>query len=320
MRPRSELNTPMRHADADQTNTSDTAHLSPTGSLSPRSIAAMLLLAVMWGLSIPATKLALQSIPPLTLTALRFAIAVPLLMILVWGRARMPFPALLPVAGLGIVGIGVGQVAQAIGVAETSASAATIVSATIPVFVVLFAAMRLKQRVSRLQQLGLLAAFIGIALIALGDGRDVDVLLRSSVTGAAWVLLSSIAVAFYYVWGLELTNEHGMVPVAAWSTLFGFLALAPWAAWEITNVTFTVTWEAICAVAYLGVVVAVAGLFLWLHILRTVPAPTAASVQFLQPVVGIAASAAMFGDKLGPIIVAGVVLVFAGVALTTSKR
>ncbi|CAM5761560.1 hypothetical protein [Bosea minatitlanensis] len=39
----------------------------------------MLLLALMWGVSIPITKLGLLSLPPLTLTALRFAIAVPLM-------------------------------------------------------------------------------------------------------------------------------------------------------------------------------------------------------------------------------------------------
>jgi EamA-like transporter family len=57
------------------------------------------------------------------------------------------------------------------------------------------------------------------------------------------------------------------------------------------------------------VVVTVAGLFLWLHLLRTVPARTAASVQYLQPVVGIAASSAMFGDTLGVLFVAGVILI-----------
>ena len=41
-----------------------------------RSVGAMLLLAVMWGLSIPVTKLGLATMPPLTLTVLRFAIAV----------------------------------------------------------------------------------------------------------------------------------------------------------------------------------------------------------------------------------------------------
>src|SRR5262245_15018782 len=77
-----------------------------------RSVGAMLLLTAMWGLSIPATKLGLQSLPPLTLTALRFAIAVPLLMIFALGRPRVPWRALSPLAALGVLGIGIGQVAQ----------------------------------------------------------------------------------------------------------------------------------------------------------------------------------------------------------------
>jgi hypothetical protein len=42
------------------------------------------------------------------------------------------------------------------------------------------------------------------------------------------------------------------------------------------------------AAAYLGVFVTVAGSFLWLHLLRIVPASTAASVQYLQPIIGVA--------------------------------
>ncbi|MGF6486014.1 hypothetical protein [Paraburkholderia sp. JPY419] len=38
------------------------------------------------------------------------------------------------------------------------------------------------------------------------------------------------------------------------------------------------------------VIVTVAGLFMWLNLLRMVPARVAASVQFLQPVFGIAAA------------------------------
>jgi drug/metabolite transporter (DMT)-like permease len=59
-------------------------YLAPSADRpSLRSIASMLLLAVMWGLSIPMTKLGLVTLPPLTLTALRFAIAVPLLLFFV---------------------------------------------------------------------------------------------------------------------------------------------------------------------------------------------------------------------------------------------
>ncbi|MBS0219413.1 MAG: DMT family transporter [Proteobacteria bacterium] len=284
----------------------------------PKSIAALLLLAVMWGLSIPITKLGVLTLPPLTLTALRFAIAVPLLLLLVVGRKRLPLRAVPRMAGLGVLGIGVGQVAQTFGVAGTSASVGTIISATIPVFIVFFAAVRLKQAVSGRQKLGLLAAFAGIGLVALGDGTEG--LFDSSAVGAAWVLLSALTIAFYYVWSVELTGEYGTPIVAAWSTLFGFLALLPWAGWEMARTPIHLTVEAVAAAAYLGIVVTTAGLFLWLSLLRTVPARIAASVQYLQPIVGVALSSAMFGDKLGVPFALGVVLVLAGLALSLAPN
>jgi drug/metabolite transporter (DMT)-like permease len=281
---------------------------------SVRSIGALLLLAVMWGLSIPITKLGVLTLPPLTLTALRFAIAVPLLLLFAVGRQRLPLRAIPKIAGLGILGVGIGQVAQTFGVAGTSASVGTIISATIPVFIVFFAAVRLKQPVSGRQKLGLVAAFSGIALVALGDGKVG--LLDSSIEGAAWLLLSAVAIAFYYVWSVELTAEYGTPTVAAWSTLFGFIALAPCAGWEMSRVPIHLTAEAFGAAAYLGIVVTTAGLFLWLNLLRTVAARVAASVQYLQPIVGVALSSAMFGDTLGALFVLGVLLVLCGLALS----
>jgi drug/metabolite transporter (DMT)-like permease len=280
----------------------------------------MLALAVMWGLSIPITKLGLQTAPPLTLTAMRFAGAVPLLFAFAVGKYALPFRTLARLAALGVLGIGVGQVSQALGVRDTSASVGTIISATIPVFVVVFAALRLKQPVTGRQQAGLLVAFAGIALVAFGHGQGDAAAHDSSVSGAAWMLLSALSIAFYYVWSVELTRDHGTPTVAAWSTLFGFLALLPAAGWEMRSVSIHITAEVLAVAAYLGVIVSVAGLFLWLHLLRTVPAPVAASVQYLQPVFGISVASVMFGDTLGPLFAAGVVLILGGLALAVAGR
>lgn len=285
-----------------------------------QSLAAMLLLACIWGLSIPVTKLGLLTLPPLTLTALRFAIAVPLLLICAAGKLPLPWRALPRFVALGVLGIGVGQVAQAFGVAETSASVGTIISATIPVFVVFFAAMRLKQRVTGLQKLGLLAAFIGIALVASEHGQEATEISRATLSGAAWLLLSALVIAFYYVWSVEATYEYGAAAVAAWSSLFGFISLLPGVVWELWNGSVSFTAQAVWAAVYLGVAVAVVGLFLWLNILCTVPARIAASVQYMQPIVGVAASSAMFGDRLGASFVVGVFLVLGGFALSMTSR
>jgi drug/metabolite transporter (DMT)-like permease len=292
----------------------------PSSSLSVRGVAWMLLLAVMWGLSIPVTKYGLQSVPPLTLTAMRFAIAVLLLFLCTIGKPTLTLRALPRAAALGILGIGIGQVAQAFGIQGTTASVGTIISATIPVFVVVFAALRLGQRVTGRQQLGLLAAFAGIGLVALGRDQATGSVVSSGVVGAFWMLLSAVAIAFYYVRSVELTREYGTAAVAAWSTLFGFLALTPWCAWELSHSEVHLTAGVVAAAAYLGVAVSVAGLFLWLYILKTVSTPVAASVQYLQPVFGIAAAAVMFGDTLGLLFGAGVVLILIGLALAVATR
>ena len=281
------------------------------------SFGAMLLLALMWGLSIPATKLGLNSTPPLTLTALRYAVAVPFMLLLLIGKKPLPWKAVPTVAMLGIIGIGLGQVAQTIGVNGTSASVGTILSATIPLFIVIFATYRLKQPITIIQICGVATAFIGIIVVAF-ENTSSDI--TTTFSGPVWIQISAIAVAFYYVWSVELTLKYGTVVVVTWSTFFGLLAMIPLAAWETYQAPFTLTAVSFGAAAYLGLIVSVAGLFLWISILKNVPAPVAASIQYLQPVFGIIASAILFGDNIGLQFLLGVSLILAGLALTMRNK
>ncbi len=281
------------------------------------SFGAMLLLALMWGLSIPATKLGLSSTPPLTLTALRYAVAVPFMLLLLIGKKPLPWKAVPTVAMLGIIGIGLGQVAQTIGVNGTSASVGTILSATIPLFIVIFATYRLKQPIMIIQICGVATAFIGIVVVAF-ENTSSDI--TTTFAGPVWIQISAIAVAFYYVWSVELTLKYGTVVVVTWSTFFGLLAMIPLAAWETYQAPFTLTAVSFGAAAYLGLIVSVAGLFLWISILKNVPAPVAASIQYLQPVFGIIASAILFGDNIGLQFLLGVSLILAGLALTMRNK
>ena len=294
--------------------------VGPAPWFSARSLGAMLLLALIWGLSIPLTKVGLATIPPLTLTALRFLVAVPLLLLLSAGRLRVPWRAVPSIVALGVMGITLGNVAQSFGVQGTSASAGTIISATIPIFIVIFAAVRLAQPVAGRQWIGLLAAFGGIALVTVGSGSGGDDPSRTTLAGVAWMLVSAVAIAFYYIWSAELTARYGTLRVAAWNALAGLVAILPLAGWERAHTPVQVALQAAWVVVYLGVMVTVAGLLLWLYLLRMVPARVAASVQYLQPVFGIVAAAALFGDPLGPLFAGGVVLILGGLALAAADR
>lgn len=289
-------------------------------SLTAQKLGAMLLLALMWGLSIPITKIGLETIPPLTLTAMRFLVAVPLLFLMAVRRLWLPRQAISHIIGLGIMGILFGNVAQSFGVKGTSASVATILSATIPLFVVIFAAFRLKQPVTGRQWLGLFSAFAGIAVVSLQGRPGMEAMGENTPAGVAWMLVSAVAIAFYYIWSAVLTEQYGTLPVVAWNSLVGLLVMLPISALELSRTPVEISMHSVWATIYLGVMVSVAGLLLWLYLLAVLPARVAASVQYLQPIIGIGASAAVFGDKLSTWFAAGVVLILGGLALAAANK
>ncbi|MBY5590915.1 EamA family transporter [Rhizobium leguminosarum] len=114
-----------------------------------------------------------------------------------------------------------------------------------------------------------------------------------------------MAVAFYYVWSVELTDRHG----AAWSTLFSFIGLLPWAGWEASHPSLQITVQVMGAAAYLGLTITAARLFLWPHLLQKVPAHVVATVRYLQPVFGIIASGPVFGAAPGVAFLLGVAFI-----------
>lgn len=285
-----------------------------------RSFGALLLLAAVWGGSIPVIKFGLRDFPPFTLTALRYLTAAPCFLWLLRGRRLPAARTCAAAAGLGVVGVGVGQVAQTLGVGFTSASIATVVSALIPVFVVALAAIRLRQPVSGPQVAGLIAAFLGVALVAGGNPGALALNTRhpipGTLAGVSLVLLSSVAVALYYVLSAELIAQSSVMTIAAVSSLAGAAVLAPVAVWELGHAPVRLTPPGVGAVLYLGLLVTVAGLWVWFGALVSLPASIPAALQYLQPIVGVLASVALFGDRLDPWFWAGTALVLAGIALS----
>ncbi len=282
-----------------------------------RSVVALVLLVIVWGLSIPVTKLGLADFPPLTLTALRYLAAAPFFL---WFALRGPRPsarALAAMTGLGVIGMGVGQVTQTLGVNLTAASVATVIGATIPILVVVLAAVRLGQRIHAVHVVGLVVALGGVGVVATGGDLAALAGAGDSLVGGGLVLLSAVSVALYYVLSTELAMRLSVITVAAWTSLIGAVVLLPFSAWELATVPLAApSWQGIAAVLYLGVLVTVAGVWVWLNLMRSLPARIAAGSQYMQPLVGVIASAWLFGDTLGPAFMTGTALVLAGIALT----
>ena len=184
-------------------------------------------------------------------------------------------------------------------------------------FIVVFAALRLKQQVSGLQVVGLLTAFAGIALIALGKESQQG----PATSWAEHCMDTAVGSRDCLLLCVErgLTSAYGTTTVSAWSTLFGFLVLLGLPRGDVqTSAHWTL--QGAAAAAYLGIVVTVAGLYPMAQFTARRSSPRRGSGSVSAAIVGISASSLMFADQLAATFLFGVGLVLCGLALTARTR
>jgi O-acetylserine/cysteine efflux transporter len=274
----------------------------------PAHIALALLVAVIWGLNFAAMKIGLESFPPLLLTGLRFLIAaVPALWL---ARPAVPWPLMLAIAGSWYVAqFGMLFSAMAAGLAPGIAAVLDHMQAP---FTVLFA-LAIGERPTRQQVAGVLVALAGLALVGLSIGGDVTAVgfALGVGAGASWAL------------GNVLYKRVGRVDLSAMIAWLGLLASVPSlalsAAIEGPSRALaslqSATWAGWLALAYLAVAATLMAWWLWSHLLTRHAASVVAPYALLVPVISAAMSWLVFDERFGPLRLAGMAVIVAGLAI-----
>src|SRR5688572_18867666 len=99
---------------------------------------ALALASVLWGTADVAGKLAMNAVPPVTLAALRFAIALAIIWTLARRRGGPRVPARIA-APLGLLGVALTFLFQNLGLDRTAAANASMLQGAVPVMTVLLA-------------------------------------------------------------------------------------------------------------------------------------------------------------------------------------
>ena len=275
-----------------------------------RTAVAMLAGAgLLWGTSVPLTKLALEWLPPAWLTVARFGLAAAVLLGVAGPRARGAWsPAVL---AWGAVGYGGSILVQNAGITRTSVSHAALLVGATPVLVAVVAAVRHRRAAPLVAWTGFAVSFAGVALVAAGGGAG------ATVGGDALVLGSLAFSAAFTVAQVRLLCGRDPVAVTAVQFVGAALAALPVAA---------VTEGPPAAPAGTGTLAAVAGLTLlgtlapstlFAYGQARVSAEVAGAFVNLEPLVGAAAGALVFGDPVGLALAAGAAAILAGIALSS---
>jgi drug/metabolite transporter (DMT)-like permease len=186
------------------------------------ALAALAAAGLLWGTTVPVTKLALQWLPPGWLTVARFGLAAAVLLAAVGFRVRgAASPAVL---AWGAVGYGGSILVQNAGITRTSVSHAALLIGATPVLVAVIAALRHRSVAPPVAWAGFAVSFAGVGLVAVGGGGG------ASFAGDGLVLASLGFSASFTVAQARLLPGRDPVAVTAVQFLAAALTALPVAA------------------------------------------------------------------------------------------
>jgi drug/metabolite transporter (DMT)-like permease len=276
---------------------------------------ALILTAIIWGSALVVTKSLLQEIGPFTAAVLRFLIAWVILAPFAFRQGYRLSLAVRPTFLLfGLTGIALYIAMTNVGLVYTAASSAALVQAAIPAVTTLLSVLLLKERVSRLQLLGIGLSIAGLLLVT---GINMHQTGSAPLVGNLFIFGGVLAWAVYTVQGKKLVSTFPWLVITTASISAGMLFLLPFAIGELWLQGLPhLRADGLVQLLYLGAASSALGYALWNYGLRFLDASEAAPYINLIPVVGLLLSVILLHEPLSLIQAAGGALTLFGVWLS----
>lgn len=276
-------------------------------------------LGFMWGSSYLFIKFGVEELTPFTLVALRLAIGGILLWVVLL-LAREPLPRQgrmyghLAVLSLFSIVIPFSLITWA--ELSVPSSLAAILTAPVPLFVILIAGFALRdERITRNRVVGLVVGFIGVVVITGGSfaGLGENALPQLALLGAA----ASYAVGGVYA-RRTVTGLRPMVP-AAFQVLFAFVVSSALALVFERPFGLSLSAGALGSVLWLGLLGTGLAYLAFFRLIRNWGATRTSLVAYTLPVVGIVLGVVFRGEAVDLRILAGTALVIGGIGLVNAR-
>jgi O-acetylserine/cysteine efflux transporter len=270
---------------------------------------ALLTAGVLWGTTVPLSKVALGWLPPGWLAFVRFALAAAILLVASRSRLRAAFSPAIMITGA--IGYGGSVLLQNFGIDRTSVTHAALLIGATPVLVAITAAV-LRHSVARpLAWAGFAISLAGVAFVAGGQGSG------SSLAGDGLVLAAQLISAGFTVSQARLLRGRDPIAVTGLQLLGAAIVVLPVA---------LITEHQAAGPGSLTAVLATIGLVLAGTVLPTslfafgqsrVSADVAGAFLNLEPLVGAIMGMALFAEPAGPTQLAGGTAISVGIGLST---
>ncbi|HDR4910354.1 DMT family transporter [Bacillus cereus] len=281
------------------------------------------LAASIWGGMYVVSKYVLDFIPPLTLVWLRFIIA----FVVLYGilkiaekkqkkKVTIRKKDWLLFAWIGFIGYFISITCQFIGTKLSDAHTGSLVTSATPAFMVIFAALILKEKLTARRLLSTIIATIGVIIVI---GWDIEIgyyfIGTIILVGAAitWALLS--------IYVKTASARFSSLVITTYAIFFSLFFITPFMIWELqTSSIGTVNTYVILGVLYLGIVSTAGAFFLWNKGLDLMDASIGSLFFFFQPIVGSLLGWLLLNETLNSNFFIGGILIICSVFITTFEK
>lgn len=286
-----------------------------THKLTARGWLALLVCVTLWGSGFIGIRIALTAYSPSHLALLRFlAASATILLYAVFARVRPPSRKdLTYILTTGFISITVYHVALNAGERTVTGGAASMLVASAPIFSALLARVALDERLRVWGWIGIAVSFMGVSLIAIGEGGGVHF-----SRGAFLVLLAAMATGISVVLQKHYLKTYNVTDFSTHLILAGTLFLLPFLPGLGTAIHHAPL-KPTLAVVYLGVFPAAIAYLTWGYVLKRTPASIAASSLYTVPIFAILIGWMVLREVPSALSIGGGALAFAGVTLVNTK-
>ena len=290
----------------------------------PKGHLAMLGANVMWGLMSPVAKLVMAAgiVTPLMMTDFRIFGAAVLFWVtsLFCKSEHVPPRDLLLLAGAAMLGVLCNQGSFIFGVGFTSPGEASVITTTMPMWVMVLAWLVLKEPVTLKKVGGIVLGATGALLLVLNSASS-GMKGDNPMLGDLLVLTAQLSYALYLTLYKNFITKYSLVTLMKWMFLFAAIALTPFSIPSLLSADWSALtpmhWGGVLYVVGCGTFLAYICIMIGQKNLR----PTIVGMyNYVQPIVATLIGVYLGLDRFTPLKALAVILIFSGVALVTLSR
>ncbi|MBI2341937.1 MAG: DMT family transporter [Deltaproteobacteria bacterium] len=282
----------------------------------------LLLACFLWAISFIASKVALESAPPLTVVALRLILSalcfVVWFIIRGWPKIEWTFARIRQLVLLSLIGTTFHYGIQTVGLQYTAASNASLYAATCPISIAVIAAIFLRERLTWCGAVGIFLALSG-ALLAIGFSTLLSLEFRGRLFGDVLVFTSIFLWAIFTVYSKKITEELGAMELLGIVTIVGAITTIPVGGvemWRHGAHLSSVTLKSWVAIGFLGLTCSFLATLLYFLALEKLESQRVGVYLYTIPLMTYVVAWLYLGEHVGWNLAGGSALVLAGVYLT----